>query len=127
MDYHVLIVGRIRETFFGGSEMDDAIAHGIKRTAGVVTSAAIVMVGVFAVFGALSMLMFKQFGVGLATAILLDATIVRAVLLPATMKLLGEWNWYLPRWLEWLPRFEGGEPESAPEMRPVPTDRKSVV
>ena len=61
------------------------------------------MVGVFAVFATLSMLMFKQFGVGLATAILLDATIVRGVLLPASMKLLGDWNWYLPRWLEWLP------------------------
>ena len=120
MDYHVLIVGRIRETFFRGSEMDDAIAHGIKRTAGVVTSAAIVMVGVFAVFGALSMLFFKQFGVGLATAVLLDATIVRAVLLPATMKLLGEWNWYLPRWLEWLPRFENEESEPG-EMRPAAT------
>jgi uncharacterized membrane protein YdfJ with MMPL/SSD domain len=121
MDYHVLIVGRIRETFFRGSDMDEAIAHGIKRTAGVVTSAAIVMVGVFAVFGALSMLMFKQFGVGLATAILIDATIVRAVLLPATMKLLGDWNWYLPRWLEWLPRFEGDASEPAPELRPATT------
>ena len=76
--------------------MDDAISDGIKRTAGVVTSAAIVMVGVFSIFAALSMLMFKQFGVGLAAAILIDATIVRAVLLPATMKLLGDWNWYLP-------------------------------
>jgi uncharacterized membrane protein YdfJ with MMPL/SSD domain len=121
MDYHVLVLGRIRETFYGGAKMDDAIAHGIKCTAGVVTSAAIVMVAVFAIFGTLSMLFFKQFGVGLATAILIDATIVRAVLLPATMKLLGEWNWYLPRWLEWLPRLEGGTPESAAEMRPAPT------
>ena len=76
---------------------DEAVAKGIKSTAGVVTSAAIVMVGVFAVFATLSMLMFKQFGVGLATAILLDATIVRGVLLPASMKLLGDWNWYLPQ------------------------------
>jgi uncharacterized membrane protein YdfJ with MMPL/SSD domain len=67
------------------------------------------------------MLFFKQFGVGLATAILIDATIVRAVLLPATMKLLGEWNWYLPRWLEWLPRLEGRRSEPAPDMQPVPT------
>ena len=67
------------------------------------------------------MLMFKQFGVGLATAILIDATIVRAVLLPATMKLLGEWNWYLPRWLEWLPRLEGGTSEPAPHGEPAPT------
>ena len=121
MDYHVLVLGRIRELFYGGDTMDDAISQGIKRTAGVVTSAAIVMVCVFAVFGALSLLFFKQFGVGLATAILIDATIVRAVLLPATMKLLGEWNWYLPSWLEWLPRLEGRTDESAPEMGPAPT------
>jgi uncharacterized membrane protein YdfJ with MMPL/SSD domain len=106
MDYHVLVLGRIREAFDRGVGMDEAIATGIKRTAGVVTSAAVVMVGVFSIFGVLSMLMFKQFGVGLATAILIDATIVRAVLLPATMKLLGEWNWYLPAWLQWLPRRE---------------------
>jgi uncharacterized membrane protein YdfJ with MMPL/SSD domain len=76
---------------------------------------------VFSIFATLSMLMFKQFGVGLAVAILIDATIVRAVLLPATMKLLGEWNWYLPRWLEWLPRLDDGEGEAAPEAKPVPT------
>ena len=121
MDYHVLVLGRIRELFYGGETMDDAISHGIKRTAGVVTSAAVVMVGVFSIFGALSMLFFKQFGVGLATAILIDATIVRAVLLPATMKLLGEWNWYLPRWLEWLPRLEGGTSEPAEELQPAST------
>ncbi len=111
MDYHVFIISRIRERFDRGATMDEAIAHGIKSTAGVVTSAAIVMVCVFAVFGTLSMPFFKQFGVGLAAAVLLDATIVRAVLLPATMKLLGESNWYLPRWLEWLPRLEQYEPE----------------
>jgi RND superfamily putative drug exporter len=120
MDYHVLVIGRIREAFDRGASMDEAVAQGIKSTAGVVTSAAIVMVGVFAIFGTLSMLFFKQFGVGLATAILIDATIVRAVLLPATMKLLGEWNWYLPTWLQWLPRFEHREPEVAPELEPEP-------
>jgi uncharacterized membrane protein YdfJ with MMPL/SSD domain len=99
--------------------MDDAIAHGIRSTAGVVTSAAVVMVAVFSVFAALSLLMFKQFGVGLAAAILLDATLVRAVLLPATMKLLGDRNWYLPRWLEWLPRIEPEEPTKAPEAKPA--------
>jgi RND superfamily putative drug exporter len=109
MDYHVFIISRIRETFDRGAKTDDAVAHGIKSTAGVVTSAAIVMVFVFAIFGALSMPFFKQFGVGLAAAILIDATIVRAVLLPATMKLLGDWNWYLPKWLEWLPHFDHGE------------------
>jgi uncharacterized membrane protein YdfJ with MMPL/SSD domain len=119
MDYHVFIISRIRETFDRGATMDDAIAHGIKSTAGVVTSAAIVMVAVFSIFATLSMLMFKQFGVGLAAAILIDATIVRGVLLPATMKLLGERNWYLPRWLEWLPRLEHEEPATAPEGKPA--------
>ena len=90
--------------------MDDAVRGGIRSTAGVVTSAAVVMVFVFAVFATLSVPFFKQFGVGLAAAILIDATIVRAVLLPATMKLLGRWNWYLPRWLEWMPRLEAREP-----------------
>jgi RND superfamily putative drug exporter len=121
MDYHVLVLGRIRELYDRGESMDDAISNGIKRTAGVVTSAAIVMVCVFSIFATLSMLFFKQFGVGLAVAILIDATIVRAVLLPATMKLLGEWNWYLPRWLQWLPRLEAGEPEPAKEAAPAAT------
>jgi len=86
----------------------------------VVTSAAVVMFGVFSAFGALSLLMFKQFGVGLAVAILIDATIVRGVLLPATMRLLGERNWYLPRWLDWLPRLEPEEaPAAALEAKPI--------
>jgi RND superfamily putative drug exporter len=120
MDYHVFIISRIRETFDRGASTDEAIAHGIKSTAGVVTSAAIVMVAVFAIFGTLTMLFFKQFGVGLSAAVLIDATIVRAVLLPATMKLLGDWNWYLPRWLQWLPQSESRESEAAPEIKPAP-------
>jgi uncharacterized membrane protein YdfJ with MMPL/SSD domain len=104
MDYHVFILSRIREAFDGGMRTEDAVAHGIKSTAGVVTSAAIVMVAVFAVFATLRAVEFKQMGVGLAVAVLLDATLVRAVLLPATMKLLGDWNWYLPRPLHRLPR-----------------------
>jgi putative drug exporter of the RND superfamily len=119
MDYHVLVLSRIRELYDRGETMDDAISHGIKRTAGVVTNAAVVMVFVFSVFVALSLLFFKQFGVGLATAILIDATIVRAVLLPASMKLLGEWNWYLPTWLQWLPRLEHTS-EPAPEVDSAP-------
>ena len=118
MDYHVFIISRIRETFDRGATMDDAVRHGIKSTAGVVTSAAIVMVCVFAVFGTLSVPFFKQFGVGLAAAVLIDATIVRAVLLPATMKLLGDWNWYLPRWLEWLPGLHADEGATAPKAAP---------
>jgi uncharacterized membrane protein YdfJ with MMPL/SSD domain len=119
MDYHVFILSRIREAYDRGMRTEDAIAHGIKTTAGVVTSAAIVMVFVFSIFGTLSLIMMKQFGVGLATAVLIDATIVRAVLLPATMKLLGEWNWYLPRWLQWLPKLklEGAPGHPVPEAR----------
>jgi uncharacterized membrane protein YdfJ with MMPL/SSD domain len=119
MDYHVFILSRIREAYDGGMKTEDAIAHGIKTTAGVVTSAAVVMVCVFGIFGTLSLIMMKQFGVGLATAVLLDATIVRGVLLPATMKLLGDWNWYLPRWLRWLPRIklDGATATPAPELR----------
>jgi uncharacterized membrane protein YdfJ with MMPL/SSD domain len=119
MDYHVFILSRIRETFDRGKSMDEAVSYGIKSTAGVVTSAAIVMVAVFAVFATLSWPFFKQFGVGLAAAILIDATIVRAVLLPASMKLLGEWNWYLPSWLQWLPRLESTS-EPAPELDSAP-------
>ncbi|MEY2516600.1 MAG: hypothetical protein QOJ89_3958 [bacterium] len=104
MDYHVFIVSRIREAVVGGMSTDQAVSYGIKQTAGVVTSAAVVMVAVFSIFATLSSLEFKQMGVGLAAAILIDATIVRAVLLPATMKLLGDWNWYLPSGLHWLPQ-----------------------
>jgi RND superfamily putative drug exporter len=118
MDYHVFLLSRIREAVQRGVSTDEAVAHGIKTTAGVVTSAAIVMVAVFAVFIALSMLFFKQFGVGLAAAILIDATIVRGVLLPASMKLLGAWNWYLPSWLEWLPHLGLDEPEVPREAKP---------
>jgi putative drug exporter of the RND superfamily len=120
MDYHVFILSRVRESYDSGMKTEDAVAHGVKVTAGVVTSAAIVMVFVFSIFGTLSILFLKEFGVGLAAAILIDATIIRAVLLPATMKLLGDWNWYLPSWLEWLPRI-GHEQEEvpAPAARPV--------
>jgi uncharacterized membrane protein YdfJ with MMPL/SSD domain len=114
MDYHVFILSRIREAVDGGMSTDRAVSHGIKQTAGVVTSAAVVMVAVFAIFATLSSLEFKQMGVGLAAAVLIDATLVRAVLLPATMKLLGDWNWYLPRKLDWLPRLDHeGAPEPA--------------
>ncbi|HEY6606211.1 MAG TPA: alpha/beta fold hydrolase, partial [Gaiellaceae bacterium] len=124
MDYHVFIVSRIRERFQRGATMDEAISDGIRSTGSVVTSAAVVMVCVFAVFATLSLLFFKQFGVGLAAAILIDATIVRGVLLPATMKLLGSRNWYLPSWLEWLPHFDHGELEIDDEPEPEPAPRK---
>jgi RND superfamily putative drug exporter len=115
MDYHVFILSRIREAVDAGKSTDEAVAHGIRSTAGVVTSAAMVMVAVFAIFATLSSLEFKQMGVGLAAAILIDATLVRAVLLPAAMKLLGERNWYLPKRLHWLPKLshDGSLPEAA--------------
>jgi uncharacterized membrane protein YdfJ with MMPL/SSD domain len=123
MDYHVLILSRVRESYDAGMRTEDAVAHGLRATASVVTSAAIVMVAVFAIFATLGLLDFKMMGVGLAVAILVDATVVRAVLLPATMKLLGDWNWYLPSWLEWLPRFRREvsiEPVLEPDEQPEP-------
>ncbi len=113
MDYHVFILSRIREAVDRGMSNDDAVAHGIKSTAGVVTSAALVMVAVFGSFALASDQVAMQIGIGLAAAILIDATIIRAVLLPASMKLLGDRNWYLPNWLQWLPRLdhEGGTDE----------------
>ena len=122
MDYHVFILTRIREAFDGGRTTEDAVTYGIKSTAGVVTSAAVVMISVFAIFATLSLLIFKQLGVGLAVAVLIDATIIRGVLLPATMKLLGDWNWYLPKWLEWLPRVSPEGPAPAPEPHPAHPD-----
>ena len=118
MDYHVFILSRVREAYDRGLSSDEAVTHGIKATAGVVTSAATIMVGTFAVFAILPVIDMKEMGIGLAAAVLIDATIIRAVLLPATMKLLGDRNWYLPRWLEWLPRLDHGA--GAPEAKPVP-------
>jgi RND superfamily putative drug exporter len=121
MDYHVFILSRVKELVDRGQKTEDAVQNGITATAGSVTSAAAVMVAVFAIFATLSMIDMKQMGLGLALAILIDATIVRAVLLPSVMKLLGEWNWYLPRWLEWLPSLSPeGERRERVEAPPVP-------
>ncbi|WP_328479097.1 MMPL family transporter [Streptomyces sp. NBC_00377] len=120
MDYHVFVVSRIREARLRGRTTNEAIQHGVVTTAGVVTSAAVIMVAVFAIFGTLSMQSMKQMGVGLAAAVLIDATIIRGVLLPAVMALLGERNWYLPKWLHWLPDLTHDE---APEaVAPVTRD-----
>ena len=113
MDYHVFILTRIREAFDRGMSTGDAVAHGIKSTAGTVTSAAVVMVAVFSMFAMSSELQMQQMGIGLAAAVLIDATIIRGILLPATMKLLGDWNWYLPSKLGWLPQVTV-EPEVVP-------------
>jgi uncharacterized membrane protein YdfJ with MMPL/SSD domain len=123
MDYHVFIISRIREAWQRGMSTEQAVAHGIKTTAGTVTAAALVMVLVFAVFATESSLDLKQLGVGLSVAILIDATIIRGILLPASMKVLGKWNWYLPRWLQWLPELEhdgGFKPDHAPRTGPAP-------
>ncbi|MGH2933569.1 MAG: MMPL family transporter [Gaiellaceae bacterium] len=124
MDYHVFILSRIKELRDGGMSTEEAVSRGIRRTAGTVTSAAIIMVAVFAIFGTLRMIMMKQLGVGLGLAVLIDATIIRGVMLPAAMKLLGEWNWYMPRWLEWVPSLAAEErklaDEKQPPLRPLP-------
>ena len=113
MDYHVFVLSRVRELVDRGRTTEQAVAEGIKSTAGVITSAAAVMVVTFGAFATGSDQGMKQLGIGLAAAILIDATIVRAVLLPATMKLLGSANWYLPKRLAWLPKFQH-EPEVVP-------------
>jgi uncharacterized membrane protein YdfJ with MMPL/SSD domain len=118
MDYHVFVVSRIKEAHDQGMATRAAVAHGITSTAGTVTSAAVIMVAVFAVFGTLDMTSMKQMGIGLALAVLIDATVIRAVLLPSVMALLGERNWYLPRWLHRLPDLDHGG--TAPEPVPAP-------
>ncbi|HYX76692.1 MAG TPA: MMPL family transporter, partial [Gaiellaceae bacterium] len=137
MDYHVLILSRVREAYDSGFSSADAVAEGVQETAGVVTSAAAVMVAVFAIFATLGLVEFKIMGIGLAVSVLLDATVVRAVLLPATMKLLGDWNWWLPRWLEWLPRVGGplaleplvlaSDDEPPPSLLPASAEAREPV
>ena len=112
MDYHVFILTRIKEARDSGVPSNEAVAQGIAITSGTITSAAAIMVVVFSVFVTLELQIIKQLGFGLAVAVFLDATVVRCVLLPATMRLLGDWNWWLPGWLEWLPKVSiEAEPE----------------
>jgi RND superfamily putative drug exporter len=116
MDYHVFILTRIKEARDHGMSSNDAVARGIAITSGTITSAAAIMVTVFAVFVTLELVIIKQLGFGLAVAVFLDATIVRSVLLPATMRLLGEWNWWLPGFLRWLPEVTiEGDVETPPD------------
>jgi RND superfamily putative drug exporter len=109
IDYEMFIMGRIKERFERGASTDEAIAQGVKGTAGVITNAAAIMVAVAAIFAFTRNIGLQQFGFGLAAAIFVDATIIRAFVLPTTMKLLGDWNWYLPSWLEWIPRVRMAE------------------
>ena len=127
MDYHVFILSRVREGYNSGMTTREAVRHGISVTAGTVTSAAVVMVVVFLVFATLSFIDFKEMGIGLAVAVLIDATIVRGVLLPASMSILGDWNWYLPGWLEWLPQVGSGSGSDEVPEPPAPQHRMGSV
>ena len=109
MDYHMFVLGRVKEAYEKGASNEEAVSIGIKATAGTITSAAAIMVAVFSIFAFMRLLGMQQFGLGLGVAILIDATVIRSVLLPASMKLLGDLNWYLPSWLEWLPRIQMAE------------------
>jgi len=114
MDYHVFLLSRIREEYDKTRDNTEAVAYGLRTTAGIITGAALIMVTVFGAFAAGRVGQFQQMGFGLAIAVLMDATIIRTILVPASMRLLGDWNWYLPRWLRWLPELhvEGGEAEA---------------
>jgi uncharacterized membrane protein YdfJ with MMPL/SSD domain len=118
MDYHVFLISRIRERFGSTGDNSEAIAYGVGTSARLITGAALVMVAVFIGFAIGDLVMFQQMGFGLAVALIIDATIIRSVLVPASMQLLGERNWYLPSWLQWLPHLdvEGPPGESRPAV-----------
>jgi RND superfamily putative drug exporter len=119
MDYQVFLLSRIRERYDETRDTTDAVTFGVGSTARIITGAALIIVAVFSGFARGDLVMFQQMGFGVAIALLIDATIIRSVLLPSVMKLLGEWNWYLPRWLEWLPRLQVEGSASAPETPPL--------
>ncbi|HYM63564.1 MAG TPA: MMPL family transporter [Gaiellaceae bacterium] len=119
MDYQVFLLSRIRERFTATRDPAGAVAFGVGSTARIITGAALIIVAVFAGFAAGDLVMFQQMGFGVAIALLLDATIVRSVLVPAAMKLLGDWNWYFPSWLEWVPELQVEGHEPAPSSQPV--------
>jgi putative drug exporter of the RND superfamily len=126
MDYHVFLLSRIREEYDKTHDNTEAVAYGLRTTAGIITGAALIMVAVFTGFAAGRLGPLQQMGFGLAVAVFMDATIVRSLLVPASMRLLGDWNWYLPRWLGWLPqvRVEGQEPTlREPVREPVSVER----
>ncbi len=133
MDYHVFLLTRIREEYDKTHDNTEAVAYGLRTTAGIITGAAIIMVVVFTGFASGRLGPLQQMGFGLAVAVFLDATIVRILLVPAGMRLLGDWNWYLPNWLQWLPQLnvEGHEPTREqdvliPELEPAGDGRVGV-
>lgn len=115
MDYHVFLLSRIRERYLETGENSESVAFGIRSTGGIITGAALIMVVIFGSFASGSLVTFQQMGFGMAVAVLLDATIIRSIVVPASMRLLGDWNWYLPRWLQWLPELhiEGRQDDGA--------------
>ena len=126
MDYHMRILNRIKEAHDQGMRNEDAVSHGIKITAGQITSAAAIMVGVFGAFALATDIALTQFGLGLGVAVLIDAIVIRSVLLPAFMKLLGNANWYLPSWLNWLPNFDTEGEAVAEQKTHVPASRQGT-
>ena len=106
MDYQVFLLSRIKERYDRGDSTTEAVTHAVSSTARLITGAALIIVAVFSGFAMGDLVMFQQMGFGIAVALLIDATIIRSVLLPAAMRLLGSWNWYLPTWLEWLPHIQ---------------------
>ena len=124
MDYHVFLLSRIRERYDLTGDNTESVAYGVRTTAGLITGAALIMVAVFGGFAAGDMVMFQQMGFGLAVAVLIDATLVRTVLVPASMKLLGVRNWYLPKWLEWLPKVAVEGPAADHPVPPTTAARE---
>jgi RND superfamily putative drug exporter len=113
MDYQVFLLSRIKERYDETGDTTDAVSFGVSSTARIITGAALIIVAVFAGFAAGELVMFQQMGFGVAVALLIDATLIRSVLLPSIMHLLGAWNWYLPSWLDWLPRVQIEAPAQA--------------
>jgi RND superfamily putative drug exporter len=118
MDYQVFLLSRIKERYDASGSTTDALTYGVSSTARLITGAALIIVAVFAGFAMGDLVMFQQMGFGIAVALLIDATIIRSVLLPAAMRLLDRWNWYLPTWLEWLPHIEIDREEHVPVISP---------
>jgi RND superfamily putative drug exporter len=124
MDYHVFLLSRIRESYKKQGDTSEAVSFGLRSTGKLITGAALIMVAVFGGFALGDMVMFQQMGFGLAAAVFLDATLIRTILVPATMKLLGKYNWYLPRWLEWIPNVSLGERHEGRAVAPAPRPRQ---
>jgi RND superfamily putative drug exporter len=128
MDYHVFLLSRIRERYAQTGDTNQAVVHGIAATGRIITGAALIIVVVFAGFAAGQLVMFQQMGFGVGVALLVDATLIRMVVVPAAMALLGRWNWYLPAWLNWLPELHvEGDPEASPPASDVPASVPVVV